>query len=82
MELLGDRAIDGNLPDAVHAPVGLDLGAESPDEIALAIVAEIAAVHAGRSGRMLRDHRGPIHDRGPTNIALDGDALVARRTGR
>ncbi|MEO8335279.1 MAG: XdhC family protein [bacterium] len=64
MELLGDRIVDGQLPDAVHAPVGLDLGAESPDEIALAIVAEIAAVSAGRNGGPLRNHRGPIHDRG------------------
>jgi xanthine dehydrogenase accessory factor len=69
MELLGARAIDGELPPAVHAPVGLDLGAESPDEIALAIVAEIAAVNAGRRGGMLRDHRGPIHDRAE-NTAL------------
>ncbi len=82
MELLGDRATDGNLPDAVHAPVGLDLGAESPDEIALAIVAEVATVSARRSGGMLKDHRGPIHDRGRTNVALDSDALVARHTGR
>ncbi len=82
LELLGDRAIDGGLPDAVHAPVGLDLGAESPDEIALAIVAEIAAVSAGRSGGLLRDHRGPIHDRGRASSVLDTDALVARRTGR
>jgi xanthine dehydrogenase accessory factor len=63
MELLGDRSADGDLPPAVHAPVGLDLGAESPDEIALAIVAEIAAVNAGRSGGLLRDWSGPIHDR-------------------
>jgi xanthine dehydrogenase accessory factor len=63
MELLGDRAVDGELPPAVHAPIGLDLGAESPDEIALAIVAEIAAVNAGRSGGLLRDRSGPIHDR-------------------
>ena len=79
MELLGDRAVDGNLPNAVHAPVGLDLGAESPDEIALAIIAEIAAVNAGRSGGMLRDHRGPIHDRSRANTVLDADAVVTRR---
>jgi xanthine dehydrogenase accessory factor len=82
MELLGERAVDGNLPDAVHAPVGLDLGAESPDEIALAIVAEVAAVNAGRRGGQLRDHRGPIHDREPGNTAFDSDALITRRTGR
>jgi xanthine/CO dehydrogenase XdhC/CoxF family maturation factor len=82
MELLGERAVDGNLPDAVHAPVGLDLGAESPDEIALAIVAEVAAVNAGRRGGLLRDHRGPIHDRNRDVSVLDSDAVVARRTGR
>lgn len=59
-ELLGGRAA----PDSVHSPVGLDLGAESPEEIALAIVAEITAVIGGRSGGMLRNHVGPIHDRG------------------
>ncbi|MDT8306201.1 MAG: XdhC family protein, partial [Anaerolineae bacterium] len=32
----------------VHAPVGLDLGAESPEEIALAVIAEIVAVWHGR----------------------------------
>ncbi|MEO7455253.1 MAG: XdhC family protein [Gemmatimonadaceae bacterium] len=63
MELLGARAMDGELPANVHAPVGLDLGAESPEEIALAIIAEIAAVNAGREGGLLRDRRGPIHER-------------------
>ena len=65
LELLGERATtgEGELPSQVHAPVGLDLGAESPEEIALAIVAEIAAVSAGRSGGPLRERRGPIHDR-------------------
>ncbi|HEX6229879.1 MAG TPA: XdhC/CoxI family protein [Solirubrobacterales bacterium] len=37
----------------VHAPVGLDIGAETPEEIALAIAAEIVAVRRGGSGGML-----------------------------
>jgi xanthine/CO dehydrogenase XdhC/CoxF family maturation factor len=81
MELLGDRAIAGDLPAAVHAPIGLDLGAESPDEIALAIVAEIAAVSTGRSGGLLRGKCGPIHDRERASSTLDSDALIARRAG-
>jgi xanthine dehydrogenase accessory factor len=45
----------------LHAPIGLDLGAESPEAIALAILAEIQATLAGRRGGYLRDLRGPIH---------------------
>jgi xanthine dehydrogenase accessory factor len=45
----------------VHAPAGLDIGAEGPEEVARAIVAEIMAVTRGRSGGPLRDRRGPIH---------------------
>ena len=46
----------------LFGPAGLDLGADSPESIALAIVAEIQAVAAGRSGGALRDRKGPIHD--------------------
>jgi xanthine/CO dehydrogenase XdhC/CoxF family maturation factor len=46
----------------LHAPAGLDIGAEGPEEVARAIVAEILAVTRGRQGGPLRDRRGPIHD--------------------
>jgi len=45
----------------LHAPIGLDLGAETPEEIALAVVAEIAAVLRGHGAGFLRDRSGPIH---------------------
>jgi xanthine dehydrogenase accessory factor len=51
-------------PDAMarlHAPAGLDIGAEGPEEVARAIVAEILAVTRSRDGAPLRDRRGPIH---------------------
>jgi xanthine dehydrogenase accessory factor len=51
-------------PDALerlHAPAGLDIGAETPDEVARAIVAEILAVTRGRAGGALRDRKAPIH---------------------
>ena len=45
----------------LHAPAGLDLGAEEPEEVAAAIVAEILSVERGHSGRPLRETSGPIH---------------------
>ena len=49
--------------DRLHAPVGLDLGAERPEEIALAVAGEIQAALRGRNGGFLRDRDHPIHDR-------------------
>lgn len=48
--------------ERLHAPAGLDIGAEGPEEVARSIVAEILAVTRGRSGASLRDRPGPIHD--------------------
>ena len=55
----------GALPDAdrVHGPVGLDIGTETPQEIALAIAAEIQAELSGRSAQKLREREDPIHAR-------------------
>ena len=46
----------------LHAPAGLDIGAEGPEEVAHAIIGEILAVIRGREGGPLRDRRGPIHE--------------------
>jgi xanthine dehydrogenase accessory factor len=45
----------------VHAPAGLDIGSETPEEIALAIAAEIMAVINQRNGGSLRNNDGTIH---------------------
>jgi xanthine dehydrogenase accessory factor len=45
----------------IHSPVGLDLGAETPEEIALSIMAEIHAAMSRSSGRPLRELDMPIH---------------------
>lgn len=45
----------------LRAPAGLDIGSETPEEIAVAVAAEILAVRAGRAGASLSDGEQPIH---------------------
>jgi xanthine/CO dehydrogenase XdhC/CoxF family maturation factor len=54
-------AISDDMRAWIYAPVGLDIGAEGPEQIAIAILAEAIAVRAGRTGRNLRDRAAPIH---------------------
>ena len=53
----------------LFAPAGLDIGSETPEEIALSIISEVAAVLADRGGCSLRDRKIDIH---ATNIAVTG----------
>jgi xanthine dehydrogenase accessory factor len=50
--LVGD-GVDPERLAEVHAPIGLDIGAETPEEIALAIAAELVSVRRGGSGGVL-----------------------------
>lgn len=64
--LLAELARDGVVPTAeqlakLHAPVGLDLGGDGAEAVALAIVAELQAVRSGRAGGNLKHRAGPIH---------------------
>ncbi|MHA3700681.1 XdhC family protein [Jatrophihabitans sp. YIM 134969] len=45
----------------LHAPIGLDIGARTPEETAISVAAEIVALRWGGSGQPLRRRNGPIH---------------------
>lgn len=55
------REATGLAPPRLRAPAGLDVGSETPEEIALSIAAEIVAVAAGRAGGALSAVGKPIH---------------------
>jgi xanthine dehydrogenase accessory factor len=46
----------------VFGPIGLDVGGDGPDAIALAIISEVSAVMNGREGGHLRDRNAPLHE--------------------
>jgi len=57
----GGIEISEELLSKIYGPVGLDIGSENSEEIALAIVAEIKAVFSGRNGASLKYKPASIH---------------------
>lgn len=78
--LRGAEAIPEELLERLHAPIGLDIGADNPGAIALSIVAEIQAVVAQREGGMLRGRTGPIHPREdvPLSQSVEGESVACQ----
>jgi xanthine/CO dehydrogenase XdhC/CoxF family maturation factor len=58
----GGMKISEEMRARAHAPVGLDLGGDTPESVALSILAEIQCVIARRDGRPLRERVGTIHN--------------------
>jgi xanthine dehydrogenase accessory factor len=62
MERLADVGVTGRGDlDRLMSPIGLDIGARTPEETAISICAEIIARRTGRVAPSLRDGDGPIH---------------------
>ncbi len=47
--------------DRIHGPVGLDIGTDGAEQVALSVLAEIMAMRSGRAARSLRERLVPIH---------------------
>lgn len=69
-QLLSDVGLsDGGIPARLHGPMGLDIGADGPEQVALAVIAEIQATLNNREGGALCSRNGSIH---ATEIHADG----------
>ena len=82
--LLADLAAEGldteaTLLPRLFAPVGLNVGAETAEEIAVAVMAELLAVCAGRPAGFLREAPGPIHSPTAELVARTAGALLVAK---
>ncbi|MBV8812103.1 MAG: XdhC family protein [Acidobacteriaceae bacterium] len=61
-QLMSDAGLEpAQLAPALHAPMGLDIGADGREQVALSVIAEIQATLNGRQGAPLRERGGAIH---------------------
>ncbi|MEH1960610.1 MAG: XdhC family protein [Nostoc sp.] len=74
-KLLEDLSLQGMVYNTeqlkrLHGPIGIDIGADTPQGIAIAIIAEIQAVLTNRSGNFLRNRNQPIHQSYESSLNL------------
>jgi xanthine dehydrogenase accessory factor len=69
LQHLIDDGLDAEAVGRVHTPIGLDIGAETPEEIAVAIMAEVVQVRRGGSGRTMREVKKARRGVAPTERA-------------
>ncbi len=84
--ILRNLASEGPLDEGrVYGPVGLDIGTDGAEQVALAVIAEILAVRSGRRARSLRERPAAIHAPMTDGVRVAGVILAAgasRRMGR
>jgi xanthine dehydrogenase accessory factor len=61
MERLADAGVSAADLARLMSPIGLDIGARTPEETAISICAEIIATRTGKAAPSLKDSQGPIH---------------------
>ena len=60
--MLRNLGAEGTVDEArVYGPVGLDVGTDGAEQVALSVIAEVLAVRSGRRAKSLRERQAPIH---------------------
>jgi xanthine dehydrogenase accessory factor len=68
---LRDRGVGEEAIARLRSPIGLDIGASTPEETAISILAEVIAHRSGTTGRPLRESSGSIHESSGARALLD-----------